>query len=278
MAKAQDLRQERKNLISGSSYYHGADTHLPILALPSVTAAVSIRQGGVSHPPYDKLNLAYHVGDADEKVAENRRRFCSSLNIDPDSLVIAQQVHGHRIALIDDSQVGRGAHGQDDAIPNTDAMITQSRSAILGVLTADCVPVLISDPVSKAIGIAHAGWRGTLQRIASRTIIKMCDTFGTRPADCHVALGPSIGPCCYTVGTDVADQFQGEFDSANCVIGNKLDLQRAIRSQLTEIGVEDRYISSAELCTACNLALLYSYRAEGGRTGRMMSVIKLAYD
>lgn len=243
--------------------------------MSSVTAAISTRTGGISKYPYHTLNLAYHVGDAHEAVAENRRRFCSALGIGVDSLVIAQQVHNDRIAIIDDAQIGRGAYRQEDAIPGADGMITRSRSAALAVLTADCVPVLVIDPVRRAIGVAHAGWRGTLHMVAAKAVLKMRDTYGTEPADCLVALGPSIGPCCYGVGEDVVSQFRHTFGPAVCTARNTLDLKRAIELQLTDVGVEKSSISSEERCTACNLEIFYSYRAEGGRTGRMMSVIEL---
>ncbi len=240
-----------------------------------VTAAVSTRIGGVSQPPYYSLNLAYHVGDAHEMVAENRQRLCDALSIELDSLVVSQQVHGDRIAVIDDSLTGRGSRSHADAIPDTDGMITRSRSATLAVLTADCVPVLVVDPVKRAIGVAHAGWKGTIRMIAAKTVLKMKDAFGTEPADCLAAIGASIGPCCYEVGEDLISQFQQTFGPETCVEGNKLDLRRAVEIQLIDVGVERHNISCEELCTACNRDLFYSYRAEGGRTGRMMSVIKL---
>ena len=277
-SRTQDSRREEETSSSGSSSCLETVSSLSIPAFqrtPSVTAAFSVRLGGVSQPPYSALNLAYHVGDADASVAENRRRFCDSLGIEVGSLVIAQQVHGDRIAVIDESQAGCGAYRHADAIPGADGMVTASRSVALAVLTADCVPVLIVDPVREAVGIAHAGWRGTLQRIASRAVLKMRDAFGTEPVDCLVALGPSIGSCCYTVGEDVASLFRREFGSVTCVMENRLDLRRAIEIQLVEIGVERRNISSAGLCAACNLVLFYSHRAEGGCAGRMMSVIKL---
>ncbi len=254
----------------------GSFSYLPIPAfqkIPWVTAAISVRLGGVSQHPYHWLNLAYHVDDVDASVAENRRRFCAALGIDVRSLIMAQQVHGDRVAIVDESQAGRGACRHADAIPETDAMVTASRSVALAVLTADCVPVLVVDPVREAIGIAHAGWRGTLSMIAAGTVLKMQDAFGTDPADCLIVLGPAIGPCCYTVGADVALQFQHTFPSAACVIEARLDLRQAIRTQLTAIGVETYSISSVGGCTACDPALFYSYRGEGGRTGRMMSVI-----
>jgi len=246
----------------------------------SVTAAVSTRTGGVSCPPYQTLNLAYHVGDAPDAVTENRRRFCDALGVNLDSLVIAQQIHGDTIAVVDGSQAGRGAHSHEDAIPDTDGMITTSRSVALGVLTADCVPVMIFDPIAGAVGVAHAGWRGALSRIAAKAVLRMRDAFGTKPADCMIALGPFIGSCCYEVGEDVIAQFRHEFGPEPCVGENRLDLRRAVEIQLIDAGIEKHNISFVETghttsCTACNLDLLYSHRAENGCTGRMMSVIKL---
>jgi YfiH family protein len=210
-----------------------------------------------------------------EAVAENRQRFCNALGIDVDSLVLPQQIHSDGIAVIDKFQTGRGAHGHEDAISDADAMISRSHSVALAILTADCVPMLVIDPVRKAIGIAHVGWRGALRMIAAKTILKMRDTFGSAQSDCLVYLGPSIGPCCYEVKEDVVSQFERVFGPATCIAENRLDLKRAVEMQLTGIGLETDNISSEGLCTACNLDLFYSYRAEGGRTGCIMSVIKL---
>ena len=254
---------------------------VPYLSAPAfaemqfITAAVSTRTGGVSECAYHALNLAYHVGDSCEAVAENRRRFCDALGIDVDSLVVVQQVHGDRIVEVDETQAGRGARRHADTIPDADGMITKSRSVVLAILTADCVPVLVVDPVRKAVGIAHAGWRGTLLRIAAKTVLRMSEVFGTEPADCLVATGPSIGPCCYRVGEDVISQFQHEFGSRVRIARDTLDLQRMIEVQLAEAGVKESNISTEDLCTSCNRDMLYSYRAERGHTGRMMSVIRM---
>jgi len=254
---------------------------VPYLSIPAfqdmrfISAAVSTRIGGVSQNPYYSLNLGYHVGDTHDSVAENRRRFCNKLDIDVGSMVISQQIHGNTTIVIDDSHKGHGAYGHEDAISGADAMITTSRGIALAVFTADCVPVMVVDPVRKAIGIAHAGWRGALHKIAARTVLKMRDTFGTQPTDCLVALGPSIGPCCYRTGEDVISQFRSAFGPAVCIAEDRLDLQLAVELQLAHAGVEKSNISSSRLCTACNTDLFYSYRAEGGQTGRMMSVIML---
>lgn len=266
---------------TGLWIYKFMNPSVPYLSIPAfqdmrfIVAAVSTRIGGVSQNPYYSLNLGYHVGDAHESVAENRRRFCSKLAIEVGSLVISQQIHGNTTTVINDSHKGHGAYGHEDAISSTDGIITESRGVALAVLTADCVPVMVVDPLRKAIGIAHAGWRGALSMIAAKTVLKMRDTFGTEPADCLVALGPSIGLCCYKAGEDVISQFQRVFGPAICVAKDRLDLQLAVQLQLAGVGVEKSNISSSRLCTTCNRDLFYSYRAEGGRTGRMMSVIML---
>ena len=253
----------------------------PYISIPSfqgtnlVVAAISTRIGGVSQRPYESLNLAYHVGDDPKAVNENRIRFCKALGIDINSLVLAQQIHGDRVAVIDDPQAGFGAYNHDLAIPGTDAMITKSNAVSLAILTADCVPVLILDPVKKVVGISHAGWRGLIKEIVFKTILMMKDTFNTNPMDCLVAIGPSIGSCCYEVSKDLIDQFHEAFGMES--VNNKLNLQLAAKIQLVNAGVKDENITVQEICTSCENNLLYSYRADGGATGRMMSVIRLIY-
>lgn len=240
------------------------------------TAAFSTRVGGVSQHPYNTLNLAYHVRDVPDAVAENRRRFCGILGVDVGSLVIAQQVHGNKIAVVDESHAGRGAYRHEDALEGMDGMVTRSASVTLAVLTADCVPVLVVDPINRAVGIAHAGWRGALLMIATKIVMKMREVFGTEARNCVAALGPSISLCCYTVGEEVISQFQNTFGLKAGIVKDRLDLQQAVKAQLIDAGVNSIFVEEA--CTACNRDLFFSHRAEGGRTGRMMSVVRLVYD
>ncbi|MEK7395688.1 MAG: peptidoglycan editing factor PgeF [Candidatus Poribacteria bacterium] len=249
--------------------HYWIDKQLPIIC------ATSTRIGGVSPKPYDSLNLAYHVGDDPYNVTENRKIFCGELGIDIDSIVLANQVHSDNVEIIESNQAGCGSLGVDDAIANTDAMITISNSVSIGVMTADCVPVMIFDPKTQSIGIAHAGWKGAVLRIAQKTVLKMKESFGTDPSDCIVALGPSIMPCCYEVGDDVIARFDEEFGVSTCTKGNKLNLPRSVEIQLIDAGVKSDNIASDGTCTACNLNLFYSHRAENGVTGRMMSLIRL---
>jgi len=249
--------------------YYWSNRNFPIIC------ATSTRLGGVSPKPYDSFNLAYHVDDAPENVAENRERFCHELGIGTSSLVLANQVHGNRVELIEDKHAGRGAYGTDDAIPDTDAMITQSHLVSIGIMTADCVPVMIYDPIRSAIGVAHAGWKGAILMIAGKTVNRMREEFGTNPSDCVVAFGASIKACCYEVSEELISRFDDAFGAGKCTKGNKLDLPKAIELQLIDVGVKKENILSDNACTACNLDLYYSYRAENGVTGRMMSVMIL---
>ncbi|HGJ64132.1 TPA: peptidoglycan editing factor PgeF [bacterium] len=249
--------------------YHWLDKSFPLIC------ATSTRLGGVSPKPYNTLNLAYHVGDNPKNVMKNRELFCHELGIEASSLVLANQVHGDRVELIEDKLAGCGAYGIDDAIPNTDAMITMSNKVSIGIMTADCVPVMIYDPVKSAIGVAHAGWKSAILMIASKTIKNMNEAFGTNPSDCIVAFGASIKACCYEVGKEIISQFDAIFGVGRCTKDNNLDLPKAVEFQLIDIGVKKENISSNNVCTACNLGLYYSHRAENGVTGRMMSVMRL---
>ncbi|MBM3211520.1 peptidoglycan editing factor PgeF [Candidatus Poribacteria bacterium] len=288
--KIQDARYRIKN---GRYEMHGISSlesciscldSTPFFSFPTfqnsklAIASISTRIGGISHNPYKSLNLAYHVGDIQDDVTENRKRFCHALGINMDSLVIAQQIHGDKVAVVDKSHAGAGAYSHESAIFGADAMITNTRYLALGVLTADCVPVLILDPIKKVIGVAHAGWRGILKMIAAKAVLMMQETFRTRADDCLVALGPSIGPCCYVVDENIISQFKGFFGQENCIVNDRLHLQLATKKQLMDTGVKENNIIHLDLCTACNLELFFSYRGEGGITGRMMSVLSLIYD
>ncbi|MBD3185078.1 peptidoglycan editing factor PgeF [Candidatus Poribacteria bacterium] len=247
---------------------------VPFLQKSGFLVSISTRIGGVSQKPYHSLNLSYHVGDDPEAVNENRERFSEAIGFDLDSLVIAQQVHGDKVSVVDNSKAGCGAFTHKNAIPGADAMITRSKKLTLGILTADCVPIMIADPVEDTFGIAHAGWRGTLHSIGAKTVIKMQNEFAIKPKNCIVILGPAIRPCCYSVGEDLVKHFIQEFGSEVCVSGNNLDLHKALEIQLVKAGIQKENIFIESLCTSCNTDLLYSHRAENGHTGRIMSIIK----
>ncbi|MCL4514358.1 MAG: peptidoglycan editing factor PgeF [Firmicutes bacterium] len=264
----------------GVIYLHFAE----IDGLGLVTHAFSTRLGGVSKPPCDSLNLGYHVADDPEAVAENRRRFLAVLGINRAQLVTAEQVHGDRVAVVDEKLLEVGRQLPDALNPllsATDAMVTAIPWMALAIFTADCVPILIVDPVRRAIGAAHAGWQGTVRKIAARTVRAMQDSFGTRPEDCLVALGPSIGPCCYEVDGRVMDRIHENFSASDRLAtprgGGKwlLDLWAANSRSLQETGVKEENLLTSGCCTGCQPGLFFSHRAEKGKSGRMAAIVML---
>jgi YfiH family protein len=268
---------------------------IPALSkLPWLIHAFSTRPGGISPLDNEKvLNLGFTEWDTRENVLENRRRFQTAVGAKDLPLVTLKQFHSDVIHLLDSAPADpcRG-----------DASITNRPGLLLAIQTADCVPILLVDPKKRAIAAIHAGWRGTLARIAAKTIGKMQMHFGTNPRDLLAAIGPSIGPCCYEVGTEVATQFLSQFpdapgyfdefrtgDEPNPIQwlnmmppghqpppkGVLLDLRKANRSQLQAAGLRPQNIHTIDLCTACRPDLLFSYRKEGPASGRLMSVIAL---
>jgi len=246
-------------------------------AARGIVHGVTARLGGVSEPPYDSLNLGLHVGDDPACVIENRRRLCRALAVPPTALVAGAQVHGAEVAVITAADMGRGALAAADAVPGVDALVTRDPGPVLFGLFADCVPVLIVDPLTPAVALIHAGWRGTAHEIVARAIRTMTDEFGTRAEACEAAIGPCIGPCCYEVGEDVASRFSGWLKPALAERGGRLylDLRAANRSLLQAAGLPADNIWLAELCTRCHMDMFFSHRGGAGRTGRMAAVIGL---
>lgn len=240
------------------------------------------RRGGVSAGPYSSLNMALHVGDREQDVLENRHRACALLGASLDDLVAGQQVHGAGVAVVDAAQRGAGSRQYESALPDTDALITGRPGLVLASFYADCVPIYLLDPRRRAAGLAHAGWQGTRQKIAARAVQAMQSALGCRPADILAVIGPSIGPCCYTVGEDVHRHFAAAFPGAVQSLARPaetgkwhLDLWRANRLVLMEAGLKEGNIYTARLCTNCREDLFFSYRRQRGRCGRMAALIRL---
>ncbi|MGM9539356.1 peptidoglycan editing factor PgeF [Anaerovibrio sp.] len=241
---------------------------------------ISTRHGGVSGGCYDSLNLGLHVEDRAEHVLANRRLFCKALGVTAESTVTCQQVHGADIMRVGAEDIGAGFADYNKAIAATDALITNERGVPLMLFFADCTPILLADPVKKAVGLAHGGWKGTVQSIAARTVEAMQREFGCQPADMLAAIGPSIGRCCYQVGEGVAERFKEAFpDFAAEILAENdsgdihLDLQLCNIRQLEKAGLKPENIADAHVCTACNSSQFFSYRADNGKTGRIAAVI-----
>lgn len=248
-----------------------------------VNVAFSTRHGGVSDGVYDSLNMGLHVGDRNELVLENRSRFLAVFEAQLDNVVCCQQVHGNVVTRVDRNDLGRGARQLSAAIPNSDAMITNERGLYLLSFYADCVPVYLYDPVNRAIGIAHCGWKGTMGRIALHTLAALQKEYGTSAPEVQVFIGPGIGPCCFQIQPDLAEKVNAEFPSLHDIItyndneSCNWDLQATNRKLLMEIGVQASHISTCEICTACHTDIFYSHRREKGKTGRLGALIGLEY-
>ena len=235
-----------------------------------VEHAVMGRIGGVSEGAYRSLNVGGSVGDDPSAVAENLCRIYAALGWHREDVVSGHQVHGDRVHRVSATDAGR-------TIPATDALISDVPGILLLGRYADCVPVLLFDPVRGVVGLAHAGWRGTVQGIAAKTVAAMVSSYGCSVRDVRAVIGPSIGPCCFEVGQEVLAAFQRSFpDPEDAIVDmgrQRVNLWRANTVQLERSGVGA--IALAELCTACHVDRFYSHRREHGETGRFAVAIGL---
>ncbi len=265
--------------------------------LPWLIHGFSTRSGGFSRA-YGKrsLNLGFTREDPQRAVKQNRAVFLRQLGAIQEGrewpLVTLRQIHSDLIHCV--SEV-------PEAGLSGDGLITQTSGLVLAILTADCLPVILADVRRRAVGVFHAGWRGTVKRIVEKGVGEMRRWFGTRPGDLRAAIGPGVHGCCYSVGPEVRSQFESQFEYGNKLFreveesdpvrekypllfltarapGHSelpkkifLDLVEANRRQLLAAGVAAKKISASPLCTSCRNDLLFSYRAEKGVTGRMMA-------
>ena len=237
----------------------------------------STRLGGVSPFPENSLNLAGFDEDLAENIYENRRRFLGAFDGDY-RLATAWQVHGDGVKTV------RSQQDIDNSEERFDGLVSRLPGVLLGVKTADCVPVVIGDPRTRSFAAIHAGWRGTVRSIVVRGVEAMQREFGSAPADMIAAIGPAACAKNYEIGQDVLDAFHAAFDGAGKYFkptseGHaKIDLHLANEDQLLSCGVPLHSIFTAPLCTMESGDLFFSYRREKklyGKTGRLLSVIGL---
>ena len=236
-----------------------------------LTHAVLSRVGGVSQGPYATLNLGHTVGDDLADVDENHRRALSALGLGSGPVVSPYQVHGARVGVVGPAHLGA-------VQPATDALVTATPAVPLLMRFADCASVLFFDPGRRVVGIAHAGWRGVVAGIVAATVRTLTERLGCAPAGLWTGIGPTIGPCCYAVGPEVAAAVEDACPPVSGVVREAggltyLDLPAAVQAQLRAAGVEQ--IEDAGLCTACHVDEFFSHRAEHGRTGRFGIVMEL---
>lgn len=287
---------------------------------PELVHGIFTRQGGYSQPPYHSLNVSLSSGgERYEDAVRNRFLTLQSLDIAEYPCATMWMIHSahvmtldgqiwpdwsddwpHRVYALDELGYPQSTRLQWTFKPRTraDALITRKRGVALTMSTADCVPLLFYDPITEAIGVAHAGWRGTARGIAAATVAAMSEQFGSRAADMRVGVGPSIGPCCYEVSEEVRQIFLGQRDfeelpteerlrelvatSASFEVIHtpdkaslRLDLWETNRKQLLLAGVASEHIELPNICTSCVTERFFSHRAEQGRTGRFPAILAL---
>ena len=242
--------------------------------LPWLKNAFSTRFGGVSGGYFASMNLDYKGSDDPEAVKTNFSRFAEAAGFRTDEMVFSDQTH-----TVNVRRVGRGDRGAGLTKPlpwrDVDGLITDEPGVTLVTFYADCVPLYFVDQVRHAIGLAHAGWRGTAAGMGRSVIEAMKREFGTEPEDLLCAVGPSICQSCYEVGREVAEQFPNCYSEPNARGRFQLDLQGANQGVMAEAGVPVSRISRPGLCTCCNPDLLFSHRATGGKRGEMAAFLSM---
>lgn len=240
------------------------------------------RSGGASAGPFASLNLGGAVGDDPRAVAENWRRLAAHTGL---SFARVLQVHGDRVLEL--AAPGRSEASPRDGLsamreateaprPEADAVLSRTKGLAATVSVADCVPILLADPKSGFVAAVHAGWRGTIARIAQRGVEALCAASGARPGELVAAIGPSIGPCCYEVEAGLAERFKRELGPtvANTVPGQvRVDLWLANRVVLKQAGVLPERIDVLGRCASCEDDAFFSHRRDAGKTGRMAAFI-----
>ncbi len=243
----------------------------------------STRIGGVSKGHLGSMNLSYSRGDERENVDENFRRIATVLDCTVDDFVLSHQTHTTNVKVVTAMDKGKGII-KEQGYTDIDGLITNEPGIVLSTFYADCVPLFIVDPVKRAIGLSHSGWRGTVEKMGKVTIQKMTQEYGCDPKDMFVAVGPSICVDCYEVSMDVADAFRNAFagaDNVEQIVIPKseekaqLDLWQANLAVFLEAGVKRENITLPDICTACNKELLFSHRASDGKRGNLGAFLML---
>ncbi|MBD3918028.1 peptidoglycan editing factor PgeF [Paenibacillus sp. PR3] len=250
-----------------------------------ITAGFTTRIGGVSTGCWSSLNMGLHVGDRNEDVVRNRQLLSEAIGWPFEAFTCAEQVHSDNVHIVTVDDMGKGRDSRHSALQDTDALITNVRGVLLASFYADCVPLYFYDPVHEAVGLAHAGWKGTAAEIACRTVEAMKKAFGTNPSQLRGAIGPAIGGCCYEVDGPVIGRMEELCSSfANLTAVDSmirrtqdgkamLDLKEINRQIMIKAGILPTHIEISTWCTSCRTDLLFSHRAEKGATGRMASWI-----
>lgn len=248
---------------------------------PVIVAGFTTREGGYSQMPYHSLNMGFHVNDDSAAVQENRRHFAEYIGIPIQHWIGTKQVHGTNIVKVTAEDRGRGSLDFDTALPDADGIYTKDEDVLLTSLYADCVPLYFSSPKNKLVGLAHAGWRGTVGKIGPKMIEIWCEKENADVKDIKAAIGPAIGECCYEVDETVITEVKAALDKSEepTVFSKKnpgkyqLNLQRLNELLFLKAGILPENITISHRCTSCENTTFFSHRKDNGKTGRMMSFI-----
>ena len=248
--------------------------------IPYIRHAFSTRLGGVSVGEFNSMNMSFNRGDSVENVTENYRRLCSAIGVKFENLVASAQDHHTFVRRVTSKEKGIGIYKPRD-LESVDALITNERDVALVTYFADCTPLLFVDTASRAVGAAHAGWRGTVGKIGAETVKRMGEEFGTNPRNIIAAIGPAINKCCYEVDEPVAEKFRAlNLDGDKFIFPKEngkymIDLIETNRQILISAGVPNENIILSDVCTRCSSDLIWSHRATGGKRGGMCAVLQI---
>ena len=257
--------------------------HFPLLEKTGIVKeGFTTRLGGVSEGIFSTMNLSFTRGDEEEAVRENYRRLASALDVDYDKFVFTDQTHTTNVRKVTAEDAGNGLTRERE-FHDTDGLITDVPGLVLSTFYADCVPLYFVDPVHRAIGLSHSGWRGTVNRMGKATIEAMRREYGSRPEELRCAIGPSICQDCYEVSGDVIEEFRAAFPETlheKLFYGKpdgkyQLNLWEANHQILLAAGVPEKQIHLPNLCTCCNPDFLYSHRASHGKRGNLAAFLGL---
>jgi YfiH family protein len=261
--------------------------NLPLLHYPMleetgiVEHCFTTRLGGVSEDIYFSLNFSFSRGDNPKAVLENYRRVAEAFGKTVDDFVCTDQTHTTKVLRVGKNEGGYGVT-KERTYTDVDGLITDEAGVILSTFYADCVPLYFVDPVHKAIGLSHSGWRGTVGRMGQKTLDAMKEAFGTNPADVYAAIGPSICQDCYEISEDVAEHFYKEFTGHGDEIlinkGNgkyQLDLWKTNEIVMLDAGILPEHLAVTNICTCCNADVLFSHRASHGKRGNLAAFLML---
>lgn len=246
-----------------------------------VKHAFSTRFGGVSTGDCSTMSFGFSLGDKPENVLENYRIFCEAFGTDCKNAVLSQQTHTANLRIVTKEDSGKGIFLERD-YSDIDGLVTNERGLVLVTQYADCTPLAFYDPVKRVVATSHAGWRGTVQEIAAKTIALMRDRFGSDPADILCGIGPNIGKCCYEVDDPVINEVNKlsylELDSCYTPKGGgkyMLNLREVNRQIMVHSGINPQNIDVADLCTCCHSDVFHSHRATKGKRGTLALMIGL---